>query len=109
MVLLIAAEMNGLRFQAVHGADVPHRAAAGAHQDRMRDRFRPNQFDTGQQRTVADAGRAEDCTIPFHHVVHRVNAVQFVRSDLSDQTLSFLVIARPHLQLHVATERLERC
>src|SRR5207302_437581 len=54
------AEMDGLMFQIVHGADVADGAAFGAHEDRVGDRFFADEADAGEEGAVADAGGAEE-------------------------------------------------
>src|SRR5580765_4408282 len=67
--------------------------------------------DTAQQRAVADPSRAENNVLPVGQIVRRIDLVEILFEAVGDQFLSFLLIARPHLTLHVATQAFDsrRC
>src|SRR5262249_1705045 len=71
-----AAQVDGLVFQVVDRADVTDGAAAGPHQDGVRDRLLAREPHPRQQRTVADPGRAEHGALAVHQFVHPKHARQ---------------------------------
>src|SRR5436190_1783673 len=56
--------------QVVDGADVAGGAAAGAHEDGVRDRLLAGQTHARQEWAVADPRRAEQGALALHQIVH---------------------------------------
>ena len=75
----------------------------------MRDRSdaaaRPH---PGEERAVADPGCAENDVLAVGKIIGGKDAVEIFPVTVGDQVLSFLLVARPHSALHVATEAFDR-
>src|SRR5262245_3442820 len=86
-----AAQVNGLVRQGLDRTDVADRPTAGAHEDGMRHRLLAHHLHAWQQRTVTDAGRAEQGALALDQVVHTEDARQFRLAPLRAQAGAFLV------------------
>src|ERR1043165_7063875 len=66
---------------------------------------------TWKQGAVADASSAKNDVLAIGQIVCRIETLEIFLPTVSNQFLSFLLIARPHFALHVATETLDagRC
>src|SRR5579884_1477779 len=100
--------MDGLVSQIVYLANVTDGAAAGTHEDGMGDGLLAGEFDAGQERTIADAGGAEDRAVAAHQIVHGEDAGEVCLAHFGAEPAAFGVVARPAAQEHAAAESLER-
>ena len=61
-------------------------------------------FHSPQQRAVADSSRTKNNIFAVGQVVGRKDALEIFFAAIIHQFLSFLLVARPHLALHFASE-----
>src|SRR5258707_327837 len=73
-VAVQATQVNRLVAQVVNRSNVPDRAAAGPHQDGVRDRLWTRELYSWQQGTIADAGRTKEGALALNQIVHAKNA-----------------------------------
>src|SRR5262249_33870414 len=106
-VAVQAAQGDGLVPQVVDRPDGADGAAAGAHEDRVRDRRVAGQLDARQQPAVADAGGAEDGALAPYQVVGAEDAGEVILAALGAQAAALLVVPRPAAQQHAAAQRLQ--
>src|SRR5438045_9023002 len=62
---------------------------------------------TWQECAVANSGGAKEDVLAVSQIVCRIDALEIFFVTVGDQFLSFLLIARPHFALHVATATLD--
>ena len=70
------AQVNRLMAQIVNGSNIPDGAAAGAHENRVRDGLLAREPHARQQRAIADAGRTEQSTLALDELVHAEDMTQ---------------------------------
>src|SRR5687768_12073935 len=108
-VSALAAQVDGLVLEVVDGADVADGAAAGAHQDAVRDGFLAHQLDARNERAVANAGCAEDAAVAPDEIFGMKNFAQFLFTDFLEDRAFLFFVAGPHAQKHFASEGAQGC
>ena len=74
----------------------------------MRDRLSPDELHAGEQRAVADSGRAEDAALAPDQIAAAIDAREIGLADRGDGGGALGVVARLHAQEHLAAEGVQR-
>ena len=102
------AEVDGLVSQVVNGPNISDGAAAGAHENRVRDGLLAREPHARQQRAIADAGRTEQSALALDELVHAENVSQLGIRNLGPELSTFGIVSRPTSQEHAAAQRFKR-